>query len=222
MPKFSSFQFSSFQFWSTLSSKFPHVPPFRARSVGKVTKWCSRWGSLWQVALWPKTCPWDLLTKRRKKEIYCHITFTACGSNFCEPNFHEFRLKWWRKEICLHCGDELNGLGPSWMGLTHGNVIFDILEPSAFQKYSIGWVFQAFFTAVVYMCTIFAFNRFLINKYRLWANIRYDLTHMWCWSGLGIFHRKPISFFLSVFPLLEGTYFSTFPLVNNGERQRGC
>ena len=77
-------------------------------------------------------------------------------------------------------------------------------------------------TPLVYMCTIFAFNRFLINKYRLWANIRYDLTHMWCWSGLGIFHRKPISFFLSVFPLLEGTYFSTFPLVNNGERQGGC
>ena len=45
----------------------------------------------------------------------------------------------------LHCGNELNGLGPSWMVLTHGNVIFDILEPSAFQKYSIGWVFQAFF-----------------------------------------------------------------------------
>ena len=34
------------------------------------------------------------------------------------------------------------------MGLTHGNVIFDILEPSAFQKYSIGWVFQAFFCSI--------------------------------------------------------------------------
>ena len=31
------------------------------------------------------------------------------------------------------------------MGLTHGNVIFYIIEPPAFQKYSICWVFQAFF-----------------------------------------------------------------------------
>ena len=31
------------------------------------------------------------------------------------------------------------------MGLTHGNVVFDTLELSAFQKYSICWVFQAFF-----------------------------------------------------------------------------
>ena len=37
--------------------------------------------------------------------------------------------------LFLHCRDELNGLGPSWMVLTHVNVIFDILEPSAFQKY---------------------------------------------------------------------------------------
>ena len=30
---------------------------------------------------------------QEKKEMYCHITFTACESNFCEPNFQEFRLK---------------------------------------------------------------------------------------------------------------------------------
>ena len=36
-------------------------------------------------------------------------------------------------------------VGTSWIGLTHGNVIFDILETPAFQKYSICWVFQAFF-----------------------------------------------------------------------------
>ena len=29
--------------------------------------------------------------------------------------------------------------------LIHGDVIFDILEPPAFQKYSTCWVFQAFF-----------------------------------------------------------------------------
>ena len=48
------------------------------------------------------------------------------------------------------CGDEFNGLGPSLMGLTHGNVIFDILEPPAFQKYSICWVFQAFFCSTFF------------------------------------------------------------------------
>ena len=32
-----------------------------------------------------------------------------CGSKFCEPNFQEFRLKWWRKELfCI--------VGTSWMG----------------------------------------------------------------------------------------------------------
>ena len=31
------------------------------------------------------------------------------------------------------------------MVLTHGNVIFDILEPATFQKYSICWVFRAIF-----------------------------------------------------------------------------
>ena len=36
------------------------------------------------------------------------------------------------------------------MVLTHGNVIFDILEPSAFQKYSICWVFQAFFCSTFF------------------------------------------------------------------------
>ena len=125
-----------------------------------------------------------------------------------------FRNFAWNGDIkSLFCivGTSWMGWGLSWMGLTHGNVIFDILEPSAFQKYSIGWVFQAFFTAVVYMCTIFAFNRFLINKYRLWANIRYDLTHMWCWSGLGIFHRKPISFFSVCFPITWRNLFLHLP-----------
>ena len=41
-------------------------------------------------------------------------------------------------------------MGPSWMVLTHGNVIFDILEPSAFQKYSICWVFRAFFCSTFF------------------------------------------------------------------------
>ena len=69
----------------------------------------------------------------------------ACTCYFCKPNFQEYRLKWWRKELFLHYGAELNGLGPSWMVLTHGNVIFDILEHSTFHNYSIYWVFWSFF-----------------------------------------------------------------------------
>ena len=84
-----------------------------------------------------------------KENLQAHQKW-ACACNFCEPNFQEFCLKWWRKELFLHCGDELNGLRPSWMVLTHGNVIFDILEPPAFQKYSICWVFRAFFCSTFF------------------------------------------------------------------------
>ena len=56
--------------------------------VGKVTKKvCSRCGS---VAL---NMPLGPPYQEKKKEIYWHITFNACASNFCEPNFQEFRLK---------------------------------------------------------------------------------------------------------------------------------
>ena len=104
-------------------------------------------------ALWPKTCPQDH-SRLGNKKIYWHITFNACASNFCEPNFQEFCLKWWRKELFLHHGDELNGLGPSWMVLTHGNVIFDILEHSAFQKYSICWVFRSYSVQPHFQCKL--------------------------------------------------------------------
>ena len=40
------------------------------------------------------------------------------------------------------------------MVLTHGNVIFDILEPSAFQKYSICWVFKAFSVQLFFTCIL--------------------------------------------------------------------
>ena len=36
------------------------------------------------------------------------------------------------------------------MVLTRGNVIFDILEPPAFQKYTICWVSQAFFISTFF------------------------------------------------------------------------
>ena len=90
--------------------------------------------------------PPGLVSNGKKENLLAHQKW-ACASNFCEPNFQEFRLKWWRKELFLHCGDELNGLGTTWMGLTQGNVIFDILEPPAFPKYSICWIFQAFFSS---------------------------------------------------------------------------
>ena len=37
--------------------------------------------------------------------------------------------------------------------MSHGNVIFDILDPDAFKKYSTWWVFQALLICVfVYVC----------------------------------------------------------------------
>ena len=126
----------------------------------------------------------------------------AFASNFCEPNFQEFRLKWWHKELFLHCEDELNKLGPSWMGLTHGNVIFDILEPSAFQKYSICWVFQAFF------CSTFFYMYFaiqprpaltLLNSSETLVNMShhgYQNHHLWS-RNTALNCTVPTSFFSS-------------------------
>ena len=52
-----------------------------------------------------------------------------------------FLVLWGRAQWA---GAELNGkCNVNVMYLTHGNVIFDILEPSAFQKYSICWVFRS-------------------------------------------------------------------------------
>ena len=56
---------------------------------------------------------------------------------FVNPIFRNFA---WNDDVksFLPYGDELNGLGPSWMGLTS-------LNPKLSKKYSIHWVFQAFF-----------------------------------------------------------------------------
>ena len=99
--------------------------------------------------------PLGPLGKMKKRNLLPHQKW-PWGSNFCETNFQEFRLKWWRKELFLHCGDELNGID-TWEYIvnplfSHGNVIFDIFEPSAFQKYSICWVFEAFFCSTFFTC----------------------------------------------------------------------
>ena len=52
-------------------------------------------------------CPWEWWRLRRKKNLLFHQKW-AWNSNFCELNFQEFCLKWWRKELFLHCGDELS------------------------------------------------------------------------------------------------------------------
>ena len=89
-----------------------------------------------------QTCPWDYLA-RRKKKICCLIKNDREAATFVNLIFRNLDWNDNVKSFFLHCGDELNGLGPSWMALTHGNVIFDILEHSAFQKYSICWVFRS-------------------------------------------------------------------------------
>ena len=108
------------------------------------------------VTIWhylAQTCPWDHLA-RRKKKICCLIKNDREAATFVNQIFRNFGWNDNVKSFFLHCGDELNGLGPSWMVLTDENVIFDILEPSAFQKYSICWVFQAF------LCSTFFYKYF--------------------------------------------------------------
>ena len=79
------------------------------------------------------------LVKEEKKLLGIQYFGLLC--KFCEPNFQEFRLKWWRKELILHCGDE-----------SKGNFIFDILEPPAFQNNTyVGWVFL-----INFLCMYFA------------------------------------------------------------------
>ena len=72
-------------------------------------------------------------------------------------------------------------LGPSWMVLTHGNVLFDILEPSAFQKYSI---------CMLGLSSIFLFNLFLnvfCNSTKTSANssacivLQHNVSRCICW-----------------------------------------
>ena len=116
---------------------------FRALSVGKATK-----KGILGVAQRGSVA--EKMPRPGEKNNYWHMIFNACASKFCEPNFQKFRLKWWRKELPLHCGDELIGLGSSWMGLTYGNIIFDTLKPPAFQKHSICWVFQTFFCSIFF------------------------------------------------------------------------
>ena len=64
--------------------------------------------------IFAQICPRDLWATGTKKLAYVHKKW-ACTCYFCKPNFQDFRLKWWRNELFLHCGDELNNLVPSWM-----------------------------------------------------------------------------------------------------------
>ena len=78
--------------------------------------------------------PLGLIDTGKKENLLEHKKW-ACTSNFCATNLQEFRLKWWHKELFLHCGDELNGLGLSWMGLTHGecHIYLTSLNPQLFK-----------------------------------------------------------------------------------------
>ena len=77
-----------------------------------------------------KNIPLEPLCKEKKRNLLSHQKW-PWGSNFCEPHFLDLSQKELFTPSFLHCGDELNGLGRSWMGLTHGNVILDILEAPA-------------------------------------------------------------------------------------------
>ena len=83
-----------------------------------------------EVSLFGSNMPLEPLCKEKKRSLLPHQKW-PWGSNFCEPHFLDLSQKELFTPSFLHCGDELNGLGRSWMGLTHGNVILDILEAPA-------------------------------------------------------------------------------------------
>ena len=57
-----------------------------------------------------------------------------------------------------------------------GNVIFDILEPPAFQKYGICWVFQAFF------CSTFFYQYFAIQPRPAQTAVIYSVYKHVCYQ----------------------------------------
>ena len=61
-----------------------------ALSVGKVTKKGVTGGAQWGSVV--QNMPIGPPYLEREKNC-CHITFSACYSNFCEANSQEFRLK---------------------------------------------------------------------------------------------------------------------------------
>ena len=81
----------------------------------------------------------------RQREGNCQLgESSACRT---KPSFCFF--------FCFLC------LSPYWWwfsskltALTHGNVIFDILKPSAFQKYSICWVFRSYSVQPHFQCKL--------------------------------------------------------------------
>ena len=49
-----------------------------------------------------------LMFRYWRKKFFSVTNTLAYRVNFSEPNFQEFHLKWWRKELFWHCGDELS------------------------------------------------------------------------------------------------------------------
>ena len=128
VPKFSSFRGLS----STLSWKCPHITLSPSFGLFQLEKWQKSVFHVWlSMALWPKTCPCDLLTRRRKKEIYCHITFTACGRNFCKLHFLDLSLKELFTWSFLLCTTQCVGM--NWMGWAELNGI-DTWECHIWQR----------------------------------------------------------------------------------------
>ena len=77
------------------------------------------------------------------------------------------------------------------MGLTHGNVIFYVLELPAFQKYSIGWVFQAFFCSTFFTCILQLIAKTAVNgHYTNMPTIRHHAIPYTTMFGMVVFQSK--------------------------------
>ena len=86
--------------------------------------WISIGWNFWLVQTYGRTgIIGTLRSPRGPKKIHVHKN-EHVHVTFVNLIIRNFALNDDIKSLFLHCGDELNGLGPSWMVLTHGNVIY--------------------------------------------------------------------------------------------------
>ena len=158
-----------------------------------------------------------------KKKICWHIKNELVPATFVNLIFRNFAwnddvksffVLWGRVEWDWH-------MEMSYLTSLNPQLFKNIAKVGSFKHFSVQLFFYMYFTtrprpaltAVVYMCTIFDFwsTNIACGQISGMTLTRYDLTHMWCWSGLGIFHRKPISFFSVCFPITWRNLFLHLP-----------
>merc|ERR1712020_372956 len=94
-------------------------------------------------------------------------------------------------KICHMLGGSGTSLYAVFACLTHGNIIFDILEQSSFQKYGTCWVFLAL-RHMLYLCILYLY--FCICMFDTWE---YDFWYPSTILSSKIYHMLGLSGTLS-------------------------